>query len=394
MAPKRGAASPTCKAAKSARTAKVAKAPAMEESKFQIELLPADTLLDELRSALPAHCVGMLAAILPMALETAIKERHGFQQRLLNVLSVACTKEQASRESVIKELEAKLTAMGGEQEQATAKLTTAQSEEETRRSTKIAAEVAAEAAVRDVAGAAAALKEAKAGEEQAEAAIVQAAESKTEFDGKVEAQLPPLKEGSFAKKDWRLRQKVITQLMALFSSTAAPQSLQNALPVALKDGPESRSAFAARAIEMGESLLKARSIELEDAAEAARCAAANVREAVALAEARTMETIVTRDAAQQDCINKENEWLEAEVALSAARKVVDACPEELQHVKESLVDAKASLQRLCAAVENFHVAERFSPKEPLAGAGELEAVAMEEAAVVNVEQQVPQVLGN
>lgn len=56
-------------------------------------------------------------------------------------------------------------------------------------------------------------------------------------------------------KQWRERNKMISQLIQTFVKQELPEALLDALPVALKEKAETRGPFALQAIEFGEQAL-------------------------------------------------------------------------------------------------------------------------------------------
>lgn len=70
-------------------------------------------------------------------------------------------------------------------------------------------------------------------------------------------------------------------------------------------------------------------------------------------EALAAEAAEAQDLAQQECITKENEWLEVAEAMRKAREIVDALPDAAQQLEYSVTHARAALQKLLAAVEGF-----------------------------------------
>eukprot|EP00444_Apocalathium_aciculiferum_P024796 CAMPEP_0183433626 /NCGR_PEP_ID=MMETSP0370-20130417/61515_1 /TAXON_ID=268820 /ORGANISM="Peridinium aciculiferum, Strain PAER-2" /LENGTH=443 /DNA_ID=CAMNT_0025620015 /DNA_START=21 /DNA_END=1350 /DNA_ORIENTATION=+ len=383
MAPaKRAAQSPKAKVGRLVKVAKVAPAPTLQ---VDDRYAAAHELLAELSNELSFSCMEMLMATLPHALETEKAERHSFQQSLLKGLADTCHKEQSKREVRIADAEAKVAMHTSEKASAAEKLEASKATEEARRSTKEVSESAVASGSAATEAAAAALVEARKAVGGAEAATERQVKEKEDFDAKVQELLLPLKEGAWAKKDWRLRQKAISQLIGLFPSSA-PESLTAALPLALKDTPDARGPFSTKSVEMGEQILKEHSGMLEEAISAAKTLITERQEAAAKAEAVAAEAAAARDAAQEECIVKENEWLEAQEAFTSVSALVAGFPEEARRFAAEVEEAKSSLQILVIAVENYKVLENLPVVVPEPMVEDTMAAAASEPAAVEAWQ--------
>jgi len=127
---------------------------------------------------------------------------------------------------------------------------------------------------------------------------------------------------TFARKDWRLRNKAIAVIVECLKTASAPQSLQAAVSEALKSGPE-RSDFAKLTLEHGEDAMKdhvvksaANISELEDAVAEQKRAVESAEEANKIAREEA-------DAAMQVAIDAANVWVEAADKLQALKKTND-----------------------------------------------------------------------
>jgi len=331
MALKRTAQSPKGKAGRPAKFAKSAP-PCPVDAKYAA----AFDLLAELSSEMPPSCIDMLTSVLPHALETFKEHRHGLKESVLTSLGEVCNKEQAKRETRIAVGEAKISALELEKAGASEKLDAAKASEAALCAQKQAAEACVASAVGAVDLAAAGLSQAK--------QVAADAEATAE---------PPLKDVTWAKKDWRQRQKAIAQFMGLFAKTRAPESLKVSLPLALKDVPDARGAFARKTVEEGGKALKEHSAELEQAIETSKLKVAERLEDVASAAALANEASESCDAAQEDYITKGNQWLEAEEALASINKLMVNFLEEGKRLVLEVEAAKTALQVLLSAIEKF-----------------------------------------
>mmetsp|Transcript_103981 Transcript_103981/g.279316 ORF Transcript_103981/g.279316 Transcript_103981/m.279316 type:complete len:384 (+) Transcript_103981:70-1221(+) len=348
MALKRTAQSPKGKAGRLAKFAKSAP-PCPVDAKYAA----AFDLLAELSSEMPPSCIDMLTSVLPHALETFKEHRHGLKESVLTSLGEVCNKEQAKRETRIAVGEAKISALELEKAGASEKLDAAKASEAALCAQKQAAEACVASAVGAVDAAAAGLAQAKQVAADAEANAEGLAKEKEEFDAKVQELFPPLKDGTWAKKDWRQRQKAIAQFMGLFAKTRAPESLKVSLPLALKDVPDARGAFARKTVEEGGKALKEHSAELEQAIDASKLKVAERLEDVSSAAALANEASESCDAAQEDYITKGNQWLEAEEALASINKLMVNFLEEGKRLVLEVEAAKTALQVLLSAIEKF-----------------------------------------
>eukprot|EP00932_Pfiesteria_piscicida_P019336 SRR837773.6161.p1 GENE.SRR837773.6161~~SRR837773.6161.p1 ORF type:complete len:387 (+),score=207.41 SRR837773.6161:35-1162(+) len=328
--------------AKSPKKAKVSAAP---EPKFAV--------LEELkRGGVTESCLEMLAAALPHALETPKEDRHQFQTSVIDNLLDLSAKEQASREEALKKAEDELANHDAEKAAMEAKAEAAAAEELARREKK----EAAEGRVKTVTGAAEAaeqaLEEVKSKAEGAQAKVEAATSEKETFVAKVAEQWPPLRDATFEKKDWRLRQKAITQVMHLFKPIA-PDSMTASLPLVLKESLADRGEFGKLVVQEGERMLNAHAEALEAAIGAAKAAQAGAGEEVARAEGMVKDAHTARDQTMAECVAIENEWLEAEEASAGITNFIKRADGIREEREAAVQAAKASVEALEKAVAEF-----------------------------------------
>lgn len=305
-------------------------------------------LLGELERGVQKSCVAMMREALPFALETAVEDRHDFQQKLLKAFLEVIAEETARREKAIAQAESAVREheeqVGSHQDQ----LQAAQAEAETRREAKEKAEAGMHDAQTAADAAAGGVREEERKVADLEAKAAKLATDKEEFDGFKEL-YPRLRDGLWEKKDWRGRQKAIKQVAAYLSSAPAPPSLVASLPLALKDPPAARGSFATKVVEEGERELSTFSTSLAEAITEAKEAAERARGTdVERAEAAKKEAEEALGAAQESVIVASNAWVEAEDRSSSLKR--KRLEEEGGDLQSQLADAKAALELLRAAV--------------------------------------------
>jgi len=361
MAPKRAAATP-------ASPAKAAKAARRTVEPWQ----PALDLVSKASCTLPKSCVSMMNAAIPHIFRVTKEERHAYQNTVIAGLTNIGDDEEARIRATIVAVEAEVQSLGTEKDEFSGKYEAAKAEAETKDQSKLARE--AESTTKQEAAAAAgkATTEQEAKVLEAEEAVKVAVAKKQSYENEM-AGWEALTGCTFAKKDWRLRNKAIAVIVECLKTASAPQSLQAAVSEALKSGPE-RSEFAKLTLEHGETAMKdhltrsAASIsELEGAVAAQRRAAESAEEAKKVAREEA-------DAGMQVSIDAANVWVEAADRLNVLEKTKagfagreDALSIELTYKKDEVEALTALRTKVQALVDGLaEVEEEQAVGEALA----------------------------
>lgn len=198
-----------------------------------------------------------------------------------------------------------------------------------------------------------ALKGAEQASEASKAEVQEVSGKKEAFEAEVEQVLPALKEGNFAPKDWRLRQKAIARLSHLLEQSDAPESMVAGAQLAFKDKPESRGQFAVKTVEATEACLKTYSQALAQAIIGASEKSEELRGDVVAKEEVAKASQSEYEAAMDALITADNEWADAESEVVGLKKSIQGFGPREEDLAAELRGRQTSFERFQELMRQF-----------------------------------------
>ncbi|CAJ1396814.1 unnamed protein product [Effrenium voratum] len=354
--------------------AKVAKVEAAPVDPFMQDLAPLLTQLQRAEAAeiLGASAAEMLRAVAPFCLKTPQAERHPYQAQMVDSLESTLQKLQAAEEAAVAGAENGLTEAKQEQdtcamqlEAAAAKAEERKQELETKESVRSEMEAEAATAVQKA-------REAQEQEQQLgkeKAAALEEKDSALKFATTWDA----LKNGTFAGKEWRERNKAIDETLKVMGGIGLDASLKASLPTALRTKPAERQRFSLKAVEFCEVALESHRGKLEEKI--------NGFDEEAAARAKTREQaqevlagVEERLAGAKAEAASSQEALEVSLAEKAAvEQATKAAPAREAALQSNLAEAREALARTQGALAEFQGLKALSVAPAKAEAGSVAA---------------------
>eukprot|EP00438_Fugacium_kawagutii_P020259 Skav218154 [mRNA] locus=scaffold4591:9309:11473:+ [translate_table: standard] len=343
---------------------RAAQSAATQQSKVpKVEATPEDRLAQELAPVLKhlnQAALNELQSVAPFCLKTA-EGRHAFQESMVNSIEAALKGIQAQHQGAMTSAEEQLAAVCAKQDQnvtrreeADAKV--AQTTEVHQSKVETQGTIEAEAMK-----ASDALKGAQEQEEELagnKAATLKENEAFEKFLVTFEA----LKNGSYAGKEWRERNKAIDETLKVVDISDA--SLKASLPNALRTKPAERGRFSLKAVHFCEVALASRGEKLKEKI------GSFDPEAAALAQ-KSQE-------AQEALKLIEDKLTAAKAETDAAKAELDACVKEKASIEKEMKGAPAEAQEALKLIEDKLTAAKA---ETDAAKAELDACVKEKASI-------------
>lgn len=329
-----------------AQQAKVAKVEEKPVDPFVQELTP---MLQHLEKAeLTESSIEMLRSVAPFCLKAAQEARHAFQQSMVDSIETTLKGIQAKHEGSVTEAENSLADLTAKQEQQDLRLKEATEHAEQSRTefeSKAQTQTALEA---ETTQASEALKGAQDREEELareKAATLKEQEAFEKFMVTFEA----VKNGTFAGKEWRERNKAIDETLKVLAELC-DASLKASLPTALRTKPAERGRFSLKAINFCEVALAGRGEKMKEKigsfdAEAANRAqkSAEAKEAFDAIDAKLTgakaETATAKE--QLDSLMKQKTGIEEEIKVGPGLR--QKCQETLEKAQAELLHSQGIL---------------------------------------------------
>merc|ERR1712176_558538 len=176
----------------------------------------------------------------------------------------------------------------------------------------------------------------------------------------------PLEASTHEGKQWRERNKMISQVMQMLEKTDADKSLADALPVAFKTKADARGKFALQVLEHGKKAIFAHISVLTTSIESSELEAAEQAKQVSDAERAVKTAEGHQDAASQEFIDAENAWVGEESKVNeliAKMATFDHTLRKLEKELETAQSAMASFQELAKNFESLKERSNVLPRE-------------------------------
>merc|ERR1719433_745390 len=311
----------------------------------------------------------LLRAAAPHSLRVVRAERHEFQQDMVKLLRNAFADIETVRRESVRVNEERVEEAAAKRERTAKEQAAVEATVDDKKAANVAQSKALKEAQDAVAGATAHLVAERAKLCESQAAREERAARAVEMRRIMAEVWQPLRDASFAGKEWRQRDKVIEVLMRSLGE-GLPVSLERALPVALrKKSGEGHGPFAQKAVEAGEVALQVRMDTLTEELAAAEAQVAKQAEAIAAAEAAEAAASEAAAVAMEASIAADNEQLAAGEVLRGLR---ERLPELDAEATEAALELEAARQRLSQFLElaaRFARLEEGTPAAPQAAAG-------------------------
>jgi len=320
-------------------------------------------------------CKKMLQAALPLALQTLQEQRHAFETSVITSFEAACADAEKKCDSAVEAAEAAISIELAAKANSAANLEAAEGAAAKTQEQRAAATCHQNEKQTAKQSADTALKDAQAAVADASSKQGQMATDSEAFEKDVAEVFPALKDGAFAPKDWRLRQKAISRLSQLLRQSVAPESLISACQVAFKEKPECRGPFAAKTIEAAEVLLQSYTEACKHAITEAGSKLEELRVVVTQAELAAQAAQSELEAAQTSMISEDNSWLEAADAVTHIKLAIKNFDQKQEDLTSELEQSRASLQRFRELMDQFRALKDPPPPEAVAEAEDATAAA-------------------
>lgn len=340
-------ASPT-KAAKAART----ETEGPQGDQFLAACAPLLELLSQ-ADDLSGDCKEMLQALAPHCLRTAKAARHKYQEQMIESLASVVASVVAAHESAVASAEATLSETLAAKAESVTTVAAAQEAADIASGDLESKATAVQAALEAVTAAQAALGEAQKKVGSLESEKAEAIAEKADFEKLLTETFDTLKQGSIASKDWRQKAKLVEHLLERLDKVGIDASLRGALPVALKEKPSSRGAFATQAVDFGEDALK-KQIAALDAKIGSFDSEGELRaKAVADAEHELNAKISVHEGCMHQHADAKVVSKDMDAALTQGKKNAKALEPKGTKATASLEHAKAALQSILESADKF-----------------------------------------
>jgi len=354
MAPKRASTTPRS----SGRGSRGPKAARVDET-----FRPVFDLLPLLEGATDS-ATDMMGASLPHALGTPKEDRHAFQSRMIDAFWGMVVKTEAAREEDITQAEAAITKHQAEQGTASARLETATETEGKLHAERQAANESRHAAAQSLRSAGENLRNEERTKGGMDKHVAVLTDAKEEFETDVAEAWIPARDGVFAPKEWRRRQKAVTRVVACLMTAHAPESLRICVQTLLNDKAEYRTPFGCRAVEHCEASLGG-FVEGSQDEIARHQVAIETQSQVVSRAADAVASEATRVEAQTEVqIAAENRWCDAATASKEIKdsiKRAEHVSAELRANLEATREALAELNGFSAKFVLLRDAEATAP---------------------------------
>lgn len=228
--------------------------------------------------------------------------------------------------------------------------------------------------------------------EEVESLAQVVSEAKAEFEKDIEETWAPLQAGTFPPKEWRARQKAIARASERLTQAAIPASLAAAVPLALKERPESRTDFAAQAVEHAESALREHVASITVQLDSHQATVDAQTQAVATTEGEVKAAQAELDATVQAQIEAENAWVDADSVVRDLKSKIGSFAQKSEQLDAELVASKASLEKLQSLVGRFEGLRESAEVQPMETAAEASGDVSTEAPAdksVDIAAQLP-----
>jgi len=338
------------------------KAKVAKVDEFVEECQPVGDLI--IQADIPEGCRDMLLSMAPFCLRGSPGGRHQFQHRMAEAIQKVASDIESSKTAGVQEAELAVQEVASQQAEIAGKLAAATSVADEARAHRTAKDEALSAARKAESEAAAAVSAAKESVAALEAEQAETVSEKAEYEQLVADTWSTLKACAIPGQKWRERVKVIKVMLDMLKKIGLSNSLEGALPVALKLKPEDRGPFAVKTVEYAEALVQKHLSSLATKLTNFEAGAATRAQAVKEAEDSLKSATEQKSKCQDDCFSAENDLLEKDEALSAEKKIEASLSPKALEAHSHLQAANQSLADVKTLIAQF-VALRDHEKEAL-----------------------------
>jgi hypothetical protein len=379
MAPQNKRAAGTSKAPVVTKKAKVVASE--PEDAFTLQLAPVLSALEA--AELPVDCCEIFRVALPHCLAEAAADRHGFQNKMLDLAQSALVRSEEAARKAVEEAEMKASNVRAEGAVSTAEFEAAQLLATSKQSECEAKSAEVERLRSERETAKAELASAVAAKESFAVCKSELISDQEAFQKVLEQMWQPLMAGSLPVQAWRKRDKMIAELMEKLKPLALDASLIEALQVALKLRVDQRTGFAEKAFaHVVEAIEKHTALLAERVA--ATASEEDVHEKAVTAAEATLAEVQGRFAEQdKECDELQNRWAELETTSNTAKSAKATFDNDLQAALDEVEARKADLDAALAITATLTTLR--DPPPPVVPEAELSVPVVEPMCTMEVE---------
>lgn len=288
----------------------------------------------------------MMGASLPHALGTPREERHAFQSQMIEAFWGMVVKTEAAREEDVKHAEAAIANHQDEQTTAGARLEAAGEQEGKSHAESQAAKDSWQAAAETLRSAEDNLRTEQRAKQAEDDRLQRLASEKERFEMDVAEAWIPTRDGAFAPKEWRRRQRAVSRVVACLREASAPESLTISVQTVLNDRAESRTPFGCRAVEHCEASLGGFVQGSQDEIARQQVAVETQAQAVSRAADAVAAEAARAEAQSEAYIAAENRWCSAATASSDIKEGMNRAEHVSAGLRANLEQTRAALGEL------------------------------------------------
>jgi hypothetical protein len=340
-----------------------AKAPPAKKAKV---VAPEAPILDFIGkcSDVPKPCREMLQVSVPICLEVVESERHKFQVQVLDRVAQLIAGVESKKREALSETQGSLAAINAEKEKAAADTSEKTATTDAKKAECDEKEKVVNAAREVFDGAKKVLKEAQKAESGFNAKKAGLLKEQEDSNKLMTDVFEPLKDNTH-NKDWRQRNKLITELTKKLSELGAQESLVEALATTLKMTPEKREGtFAKATLDFAQEFFTKHNAKVAQDISSLHAEEASLKAAVAQEETTTAEKKAAYDVVEKEWDAMQEVWIGLDKTRAEAAKTEKQLDAQIPRAQKNIDKASADLEKFLEVPTLFaHLKEKSTAAE-------------------------------